>query len=176
MRKLTIFSIIILFLTALFTGYTTLIVDEPPIRFALLGLTVAIAFFTISYLSFEYDMGIVMKFNYLDKIGRMVEYKKLIAEVNTEDGRNNLEYVLPQCRYALEALLVIEVSINDQKLKKDLIDKAVDIINTAIIKDTCKNNKKEICKIIEICLKFAPNNEELEKIKKEYFSIYCTVS
>jgi hypothetical protein len=76
------------------------------------------------------------------------------------------EGIIERCKYDLSAISHLRTWATSEK-KKDLIECVINVIKSAKSIDTCKNNRKKICELIEISLKIAPNNKELINLKSE---------
>jgi hypothetical protein len=130
--------------------------------------------FSILALGFASLSGIQMRalthLNFDEKMAMMVIHNTRIIGIDTEkpsERSDNLDSILDRCKYDLQALSHLRYWAKREE-KEDLIDNyVVEIINNAQRKDTCKNNRKKLCELIEISLKIVPKHHKLGTIREE---------
>lgn len=139
---------------------------------AVTGIGISLMALALSRKS-TYQMHALTALNFDEKMAMMTDYKKRIAGIETEkpsESLDDLGYVLDKCNYDLRAISHLRWWANSNDRKKLIEEYVIPIINDAQRNDTCKNNRKIICGIIENALKVDPKNGKFKKLKKDVCS------
>jgi uncharacterized protein YaaR (DUF327 family) len=132
-----------------------------------LALGLALLFFGITVLFFAESMRKTANFYFDDKRGPLMDYDQKIYKINSKNSPDDLEYVLDRVECDLRALSNWKQWALLEK-QKDLINNyVIKIIKNAYSKDTCNNNRKKICNIIDICLEFDNKSKRLKNLKNQ---------
>ncbi len=136
---------------------------EVAFGFALLGIGITVSLYVG-------QMERTANFYFDDKKGRLMDYNQKICEIDSKNSSDDLEYVLDRVECDLRAVSNWKIWALPEK-QEDLIDNyVIKIIKNAHSKDTCKNNRKEICDLIDVGLKIIPKHKELGELKKKNYS------
>jgi len=131
---------------------------------ASLGFALLIAGITVSL--FVEQMKRTADFYFDDKKKIFIDYNQKISEIDSNNSSEDLKYVLDKVECDLRALLNFCKWASTGK--KELVnDQIMEIIENARSKDTCNNNGKKICDIIDICLEFDNKSKRLKELKNQ---------
>ena len=131
------------------------------------ALGFALLVFGITVLFFAEQVRGTANFYFDEKKGILMDYNQKISKIDAKNFSDDFEYVLDRVECDLRALSNWKIWALPEK-QEDLINNyVIKIINNALSADTCKNNRKEICKLMQVSLEIAPNHKELIKLNLE---------
>lgn len=131
------------------------------------SLGFALLIFGITVLFFAEQVRVTANFYFDEKKGILMDYNQKISKIDAKNFSEDFEYVLDRVECDLRALSNWKIWARPKK-QEDLINNyVIKIINNALSADTCKNNRKEICKLMQVSLKIAPNHKKLIELKEE---------